>query len=210
MAGVCDHYKGVGTFYTSDQHFGHTNIIGLCDRPFRNADEMGDYIMAQWNSLVGPTDTVWVLGDVALGNTALELERIKGLNGVKHLVAGNHDRCWEHHKPKRRRGWLQRYLDAGFVSVSSYHNTTIGAHQVGLCHFPYQGDSHPEDRYREYRPIDRGGWLIHGHIHEKRRVDRQGRMINVGVDVWGFKPVPESVLETIINNTPQPTHRRKV
>ena len=29
------------TFFTSDQHFGHFNIIRLCSRPFGTVEEIG-------------------------------------------------------------------------------------------------------------------------------------------------------------------------
>ena len=41
-------------------------------------------------------------------------------------------------------------------------------------------------RYIEHRPDDDGGWLLHGHVHEKWR--QNGRQINVGVDAWNFAP----------------------
>ena len=54
------------------------------------------------------------------------------------------------------------------------------------------GDSGEEDRYVDRRPADDGGWLLHGHVHERWRWHR--RMINVGVDVWDYRPVAEAAL----------------
>jgi calcineurin-like phosphoesterase family protein len=43
-------------------------------------------------------------------------------------------------------------------------------------------------------------WLLHGHVHEKWR--QQGRMVNVGVDVWDFTPVAEDVITGRMDATP--------
>jgi len=56
----------------------------------------------------------------------------------------------------------------------------VGGIRVLARHFSYRGDSHDRDRYVEHQPVDRGDWLLHGHVHESwRQLDR---MINVGVD----------------------------
>ena len=65
------------------------------------------------------------------------------------------------------------------------------------CHFPYRGDSHDHDRFVDDRPADRGRWLLHGHVHD--RWLQRGRMINVGVDAWGYRPVSETELASIID-----------
>ena len=33
-------------YFTSDLHFGHANIIRLCNRPFADADEMDEALIA--------------------------------------------------------------------------------------------------------------------------------------------------------------------
>ena len=55
------------TWFTSDLHFGHANIIEYSGRPFRDVDHMNRALIERWNALVQPADTVWVLGDVAMG-----------------------------------------------------------------------------------------------------------------------------------------------
>jgi calcineurin-like phosphoesterase family protein len=187
-------------WFTSDLHFGHANVIGYSSRPFADVDDMNRTLVANWNARVGHEDTVWVLGDVAMGKLADSLAFVGQLAGRKLLLTGNHDRCWARHR-KGVEAATKQYLDAGFAEI---HNETvtfeIGGRHVVACHFPYRGDSHDHDRYVEARPCDRGAWLLHGHVHERWRV--RGRMINVGVDAWQQTPVGLDQLEAVIANGP--------
>lgn len=71
-------------------HFGHENIIGLAKRPFASVEEMDAAMIANWNNVVGPQDTVWHLGDFAFrGAPAEHYER--QLNGRLVRIRGNHD-----------------------------------------------------------------------------------------------------------------------
>ena len=190
----------MSVWFTADLHFGHGNVIGYSGRPFADADEMDDALIERWNAVVDATDTVWVLGDVALGRIAETLPLVRSLNGRKLLLAGNHDRCWSGHG-RRAEGWTERYLDAGFAEVhQDALKIEIERRRVIACHFPYRGDSHDHDRYVEQRPVDTGAWLLHGHVHERWR--QRGRMINVGVDAWDYRPVSETELATLIDNGP--------
>lgn len=84
----------MNTFFTSDTHFGHERIISLSDRPFRDVQHMNEMLIHNWNSVVGPTDHVYHLGDVALGTFEESMKCVGRLNGIKHLVVGNHDRLF--------------------------------------------------------------------------------------------------------------------
>jgi calcineurin-like phosphoesterase family protein len=159
---------------------------------------MNDAIVTRWNERVDPDDTVWVLGEVAVGRTDDTLPLVELLSGTKILVAGNHDRCWAGHRKGVAR-WTPRYLDAGFAEIhQGVVELDIAGHHVLACHFPYRGDSHHDDRYVDERPTDRGSWLLHGHVHQAWRV--RGRMINVGVDAWNHAPVSEEQLAAVIAN----------
>ena len=45
-------------YYISDLHFGHANIIKLCNRPFSDVNEMNEALIANWNNKVTNGDTV--------------------------------------------------------------------------------------------------------------------------------------------------------
>lgn len=46
-------------YYTADQHFGHSNIIRFCDRPFATAEEMDEALINNWNEFVSDNDIVY-------------------------------------------------------------------------------------------------------------------------------------------------------
>lgn len=193
-------------FFTADLHFGHENIIRYCDRPFSSVTEMNEGLVANWNAVVGDSDEVWVLGDVAMGPIDASLEHVTRLNGRKVLLTGNHDRCWAGND-RDTDEWLERYRSVGFSSIDQGTvSTRIAGHEVLAGHFPYEGDSHDEDRFTRWRPHDDGRWLLHGHVHTKWKV--HDRQINVGVDVWDYAPVTESVLAEIIGRGPSRSSAR--
>lgn len=175
------------TYFTADTHFGHTNVIKYCDRPWETVEAMNAGLVANWNATVKPQDTVYCLGDFSL-QPGWMAKTTPQLNGRKILVAGNHDLCW------RKEFAVQRYLDAGWSEV---HRGTLDYDLQGtpvqLSHIPYE--SHDE-RYQNRRPVDDGRWLLHGHVHTCWKV--KCKMINVGVDVWDYKPVSEAQLLEII------------
>ena len=81
------------TYFTSDQHFGHYNIIRLCGRPFKAQEEMDEILLSKWNAKVKDNDTVFILGDLFFRAAKVD-PILKALKGRKHLIVGNHDSSW--------------------------------------------------------------------------------------------------------------------
>ena len=46
------------TFFTSDTHFNHANIISFCNRPFKDVEQMNEVMIANWNHVIGKDDSV--------------------------------------------------------------------------------------------------------------------------------------------------------
>jgi calcineurin-like phosphoesterase family protein len=194
-------------FFTSDTHFGHANIIKFCDRPFRDVDHMDEQLIGNWNSIVQPEDTVWHLGDVALGPRERWASRLGRLNGHIFLVPGNHDRCSPVMAKNQARQYNEgmAYLQYGFqmvmdevelVNVRNPVNPHTPAVSVVLSHYPFRGYERAND-HREFEgaPLDVGKPLIHGHTHstERESCSEHGTpMLHVGVDAWDYHPVPET------------------
>lgn len=183
-------------WFTSDHHFGHAKIIELCNRPFSSVEEMNEILVERWNSVVARGDMVFYLGDFAMGQRKETVPIASRLNGVKLLVPGNHDKVWGGHK---KVGAADKLLYHGpfLEGLGECKIDLLGLDKpVKLCHFPYEGDSHAEDRYVEHRPSNEGDWLIHGHVHDAWKV--KGKQINVGADVWDFTPVHSDQIRDII------------
>ena len=193
------------TFFTADLHLGHARLLELSPArgaAFTSVEHMDTALIDNWNAVVGPEDTVWVLGDVDMHGKEPTLAMVERLHGTKILVCGNHDACWG----GARGGWRRReaYLAAGFTAVLDFAVTTLPpphpqapATRVLLSHFPYAGDSGETDRYEHFRLRDEGIPLLHGHVHESYRHSRSRRGtwgVNVGVDVWDYRPVSEDAL----------------
>lgn len=174
---------------SSDHHFNHKRIIEFSNRPFSSLWFMNDEMVRRHNAVVAHDDYFFALGDLALGDFEEALSFASRLNGIKYLKPGNHDRtsrAFNHGRDIDR--YRHRYEDAGFVVLTD--DPVEVAHRgvvFEISHYPYVGDHTEKDRHMALRPADRGLPLVHGHIHQTRRIENQ--MFNVGVDVNDFTPV---------------------
>jgi len=161
-------------FLTADLHFNHggtPGIIGLCHRPFADVADMNTGLVARWNAVVGPKDTVRVLGDFGFRGQEPLRPIFDALNGTKHLVIGNHDKK---NKEVLKLPWkTQTFLDV----------LRCDGHRVVLCHYPLES----------WEYVQKGYLHAHGHCHGslKRVIAHR---FDVGVDCWDFQPVPLQVL----------------
>ena len=46
-------------YYTADTHFGHANVVEMCERPYPDVDAMNEAMIAAWNERVHVNDTVY-------------------------------------------------------------------------------------------------------------------------------------------------------
>lgn len=161
-------------FFTADTHFGHANIIRMCERPYSDIEEMNEAFIAAWNDRVSGGDTMYIIGDMFFrcADPAPILQRLKG---KKRLVLGNHDGSW------MGKVDLPRY----FSSVDTMLEISDGKHGLTLCHYPLLTWKHAKRSY-----------MIHGHIHNDTGADywpllcRRERVLNAGVDINEYQPVP--------------------
>lgn len=168
-------------YASSDHHFLHKNIIKYADRPFDIEDvdcvtQCANHMINKHNSVVTNEDYVLLVGDMSCtlkGREDLLKVILKGLNGKKILVRGNHD-----HLPD------EFYLDCGFIDVVD----SIKAPPYFVSHYPCYTSKWKTDRENKYMSeISQQGYhtIIHGHVHNKNpdKWDPDGfKRINVCVD----------------------------
>lgn len=134
------------TFFISDLHFGHKNILSFDNRPFSSIEEHDEFLINSWNNKVGIDDDVWILGDISWYNSTKTIEIFNQLNGIKHLCKGNHD------------GKLlkNRQVQNLFVEICDYKEIQIEK-GVGivLCHYPIPC----------YNNHFYGWYHLYGHVH---------------------------------------------
>ena len=173
------------TFFTSDTHFGDIRILRIDKRPFRTLDEHDATLIEKWNAVVTPSDTVWHLGDFALGPSDDRVNEIlASLNGGKHLITGNNDGAGTRAAP----AWL---------GVSAYEELEIDERHLVLCHYAF----------RTWNAMGRGTINLHGHSHGLLKT--APKQYDVGVDIWDFRPVTLDQITTHRRTTRSRTSPRE-
>ncbi len=160
---------GPPIWFTSDTHFGH-RMMATRWRPFDgDIDAMDDTLIRVWNSRIGPTDTVYHLGDFTFRNRGMSEYLLSHLNGQIHLIRGNHD-----HTTDRLRDSFASYSPYREIKVR-YYSTVAEAwvpnQRIVLCHFPIQS----------WNQMNHGSWHLHGHCHNNLP-QIPGKRLDVGVD----------------------------
>jgi calcineurin-like phosphoesterase family protein len=181
-------------WFSADLHVSHQAVIGYCNRPYSSVEEMNEALVENFNALVKPEDTLYILGDFAMKKSAV-VEFGPRFNGYKVLIHGNHDASHPRHRNGERMKRL--YYDNGFAEIHDQLTIDLGGRPVVLSHFPYDNQ---DPRFTPYIPPNRGEWLLSGHVHERWMLRHKN--LNVGIDVHGMKPISaEQVMEIIKNES---------
>lgn len=173
------------TWFTADLHLCHDNVIAFCGRPFPDARSMDAAIIAELQARVRPEDDLWILGDFAISK-AIDDQRaavramFDAIPGRKHLVLGNHDRSWVRNLP--------------WDSMTQMADVLVDGRRLCLCHYPMI--TFPGGR--------RGGLQLFGHVHQNWHGTRNS--VNVGVDMWDFRPVTLPEIEARAAHLPVNRH----
>ena len=150
-------------YLTADWHLGDQRL-DLLQRPFTSPSEMARALVQEHNQLVSPSDELIVVGDVCVIPDALELVAL--FQGQKTLIRGNKDRLFSDEE-------LAPYFDR-IIAEGEGLELEIAGLPLFATHYPTRASS---DRFN-----------LVGHIHTSWKV--QKNMLNVGVDVHHFKPLP--------------------
>ena len=167
----------MSVWFTSDQHFGHANIIKYANRPFKNVDEMDQAMMDNYRKVVRPEDDVYMLGDCSFyKDQGRAVALFASLPGRKYLVLGNHDKHL-----KRNKEFLSLFADVDKLMEVELEDPDAesGYRTVVLCHYAM----------RTWNKSHFGSFHLFGHSHGSLPDDPHSLSLDVGVDCWGFSPV---------------------
>lgn len=162
-------------FATSDSHYGHRGIIQLCNRPFKDLDEMHETLIKNWNAIVPKDGHVFHLGDVGFKGKPSKLREILDrLNGKIYLITGNHEKDATDAKCRDRFEWIDKYE---MVRVN------LGDEKfqdIFMCHYAMLtwNKSHTGNV-----------WQLYGHSHGNLPEEVDLASFDVGVDCWDFQPL---------------------
>lgn len=172
-------------FFIADTHFGHENALAFDNRPFRTIEEHDKALIENWNNAVSRNDEVFILGDISWHNATKTNEIVSSLNGIKHLIVGNHD----------KKLLKNREFQSLFIEITDYKELSLSDKKgIVLSHYPI-----PCFNHHYY------GWYhLYGHVHISfewnmmERVkyemeilyDKPCRMYNCGamIDYIGYTP----------------------
>lgn len=137
-------------YYIADCHFGHRAILDFDHRPFADPEEMEEVMVAQWNAVVWPKDTVYILGDFCWGKVDEWLRIIRRLKGQKVLILGNHDLS---NFPSELKN---KFADICEYKVVTDNGMTNEGRKVILSHYPIMFYKHSNNA--KY-------FMLCGHVH---------------------------------------------
>lgn len=133
-------------YFISDLHFGHKNCLAFDNRQFKNIEEHDKTLIDNWNRVTGIDDDVYLLGDISWHNVAKTIEIFNQLNGMIHLIRGNHD----------TKLLNNRELQSRFIEIVDYKELTLSDGKgIVLCHYPI-----PCFKNHFY-----GWYYLFGHVH---------------------------------------------
>lgn len=164
------------TYLSADWHLSHENIIKYSNRPFKDYIHMNETLIKNANERMNEDDTFIHVGDWCFTNRTIKEKASDYEKLIKAKlihVNGNHD----------RNNSVKTCIEEITLKTAKLN--------ILVKHKPIEN---PEDFYK-LKDFD---FVICGHVHEKwchKIVYNFGEdsdyriMINVGCDVWKYKPV---------------------
>jgi calcineurin-like phosphoesterase family protein len=162
----------MNNWVTSDHHFDHFRICEYCSRPFDGINEMNEFLINEWNSVVEPEDHVYYLGDFGLAGPEKLMPYRERMNGIwKLFLAGNHDRN-------------------SMIKIPSLAETVIKYSPTRRYEIELEGIPFVMSHCPIPRDVKDDKVYLHGHSHSPLAKENPSiNNIHIGVDAWQYRPV---------------------
>lgn len=169
-------------YFTSDLHIGHDRDFIYKSRGFDSIKDHDSAILTNWNNIVAPSDTVYILGDLCMHSDNKEWDRIyKKLNGHKKFIIGNHD------TDNKIKMYIEDYNmdNLGLAAIFKYSKRIT----FYLSHYPTLVANKDDKRFF---------WNLSGHTHSRNKFQfGENCVYNVAMDAHMCTPV--SIEQIIID-----------
>lgn len=181
-------------YFTADLHLHHRNIIRYVHRdpPFGDTAEMDSGLIENWNRVVTRHDTVYHLGDFCFARRSNTGDAMRIYSAAMRMVHG-------------RTVFLRGNHDSGLQNVDYFICRRIDGMKVFMRHWPPW--EHPRRFPHSFSIAADVDLIMCGHVHDKwrYRVHRVGQrsipVVNVGTDVWGYKPIDlTTIMEEVVRH----------
>ena len=158
----------MSVYFIADCHFNQERTLKLSKRPFNSVKEMDLVMMINWNNVVKPEDTVYILGDFGI------MDILPLLNGKKILIKGNYER----NLPELLEGHEEEFEEIHEFIHTININYNDNDYEITLTHEP--------SRVKDMKLSD-NKIVLFGHIHKLCMIKPYG--ICVSADAHNFTPL---------------------
>ena len=172
-------------FFTSDQHFGHRNIIKYCDRPFSSCTEMREALINNWNNKIPQNGVVYYLGDIFISSPSYAHDILDRLNGHIHLIKGNHDKWIKNKSLASRFIWIKDYFELKIQDPDAHR----GSQLIVLAHYAF----------KVWNKSHHGSWHLYGHSHGTLPDNPHSKSFDCGVDCHNYTPLSYNDVKKIMS-----------
>lgn len=197
--------KGQRLFFTSDTHYGHSNICSATTnwvgaenmtRNFSSLDRMNDELVFWINQSVGENDILFHLGDWSFGGFE-NIEEFRNRINCKniHLILGNHDHHIERNKDNIQRLFasVNHYVELDVRRPSEFAKGKIDKFNFVLMHYPIASWNNMNSEVMH----------LHGHVHlPPHQRTSEGRAMDVGVDGNNLEPISLNEVYLLLDKQP--------
>jgi calcineurin-like phosphoesterase family protein len=169
-------------FFTSDTHFSHTNCIKYDNRPFKDADEMNNVMIDNWNKKVPKDGIVFHNGDLGMQPLDVLVDILYSLNGKIFLIKGNHDKNLISPNSENP---LKIKLIERFEWIKDYYelwvqDSNLESKKQLFCMMHYPMACWNLSHYGQ-------SIMLHGHSHGNFK--GPGKILDVGVNSHNYTPL---------------------
>ena len=154
------------TYFGSDWHLDHKNVIRFDGRPFEHIEDMNQTIIKNHNNIVNDKDDFYFLGDFSFNNRRTEYF-LSHLKGNLFFIKGNHD----------KRDTIKSYEKYG-TYLGEQSKIVIDKQDIVLNHFAM----------RVWERSHYGSYLLYGHSHGGLEKEPYGLSMDVGIMLNDYKP----------------------